>query len=326
MGVVSGRNLSIGMIGVGRMARSHAAVLQTLPNVVLKACCGRHIESGKAFAEEFGIAEVYVGHQDLLDRAEVDVYWVTASVLELPGVAKACLRTGKAVFLEKPVGLSLAEAKEVADVAAQSSAIHMVGMNRRFYSNINAALRLAEKHGGIRGIEVHAPEDITDLQNHHPTRVVERWIYMNGVHCIDLLRYLGGEVATVTAAQVGQVGIDGQRGYAALLKFKSGVLGQYTSHWYAPDRWRVTLYADDLCCQIQPLESGKAIYRGGHEEPLPLSEEDQQFKPGFHEQAKYFIDCVSAGRPVACPGCDLNDYLKTVGLVDAISGERPLTN
>jgi predicted dehydrogenase len=146
---------------------------------------------------------------------------------------------------------------------------------------------------------------------------------MNGVHCIDLLRYLGGEVATVTAAQVRA---EGPRGYAAMLKFKSGVVGQYTSHWYAPGRWRVTLYADGLCCLIQPLESGRAIYRGGREESLPLSEEDQRFKPGFYDQASFFLDRVMAGKPIAYPGCDLPDYLKTVGLVDAINGEGPLVN
>ncbi|TAJ10916.1 MAG: Gfo/Idh/MocA family oxidoreductase [Nitrospirae bacterium] len=315
--------LTIGFIGAGRMARAHAAVLRTMPNVMLKACCGRRLKSGQAFGKEFGIPEAYANYEELLARAKVDVYWVTPSVLELPTVAKACLRTCKAVFLEKPVGLSLEEAQEVADVAAQSSSIHMVGLNRRFYSNINAAVRLAEKHGRVRGIEVHAPEDITDLHDHHPPRVVDRWIYMNGVHCIDLLRYLGGEVATVTAAQVGK---ENSRGYAAMLKFTGGGVGQYTSHWYAPGRWRVALYADGLCCLIQPLESAKAIYRGGREEPIPLSEEDQRFKPGFYDQARYFLECIMAGKAVAHPGCDLPDYLKTVGLIDIINGEKPQIN
>jgi len=321
MGQRTNHTLAIGLVGVGRIAREHARVLRLFPGVKLQACCGRRHESSQAFGAEFGIPEVYAGAEDLIAQAYVDVYWVTTTVLELPGVAKTCLRTGKAVFLEKPVGLSLAEAREVADVAAQSSAIHMVGMNRRFYSNINAALRLAEKHGGVRGIEVHAPEDLTDLLEHHPPRVVERWIYMNGVHCIDLLRYLGGGVASVAAAQVG---VEAPRGYAAMLQFTSGVIGQYTSHWYAPGRWRVTLYADGLCCLIQPLESGKAIFRGGREEALPLSEEDQRFKMGFYEQARCFLEAVRNGKPVAYPGCDLQDYVKTVGLVDAISGEGSL--
>jgi predicted dehydrogenase len=82
-------------------------VLQSFPDVALRACCGRRSESGQAFGKEFGIPDAYTNYEELLACAEVDVYWVTPSVLELPAVAKACLRTGKAVFLEKPVGLSL---------------------------------------------------------------------------------------------------------------------------------------------------------------------------------------------------------------------------
>jgi predicted dehydrogenase len=108
----------------------------------------------------------------------------------------------------------------------------------------------------------------------------------------------------------------------ALVKFKSGVIGQYTSQWYAPGRWRVTIYADNVCFLIQPLESARAIYRGGREEPIPLSDEDQRYKPGFYEQAKYFLDCVAKGHMVKYPGCDMEDYLQTVRLIDAITGEQ----
>jgi predicted dehydrogenase len=70
----------------------------------------------------------------------VDLVFVTTRHDSHAALAEAALRAGKAVWLEKPVGLSSDEVDAVAKAATDSDGFLMVGYNRRFSTHV-AAIR-----------------------------------------------------------------------------------------------------------------------------------------------------------------------------------------
>jgi predicted dehydrogenase len=71
---------------------------------------------------------------------------------------------------------------------------------------------------------------------------------------------------------------------------------------------------------LNPLEKGTLIDADRSEKLLPIDEVDVKFKPGLYGQNRFFLDAVQARRPVTYPGADLSDAVKTMRLIEAISG------
>jgi len=53
---------------------------------------------------------------------------------------------------------------------------------------------------------------------------------------------------------------------------------------------------------------------------LPVDEVDLKFKPGLYGQNRFFLDAVENRRPITYPASDLADAVKTMRLIEAISG------
>ena len=56
------------------------------------------------------------------------------------------------------------------------------------------------------------------------------------------------------------------------------------------------------------------------EKLLPVDEVDVKFKPGLYGQNRFFLDAVRERRPIVYPAADLADAVKTMQLIEAISG------
>ena len=157
--------------------------------------------------------------------------------------------------------------------------------------------------------------------NFHPKKVLEHWMAANGMHCIDLLRFLGGEVASVHAFSSASASKE-RDSYGALIRFQSGAIGHYVSNWASPGRWQVTLYGLDMRVDLMPLEEGTVSRRDGSVQQLPRDDVDLKFKPGVYGQNRYFVEHVMENVPIERPGADLKDALGTMRLVETIAYSR----
>src|SRR5204863_6443878 len=105
-----------------------------------------------------------------------------------------------AVWMERPARYDLADAEKIAAAAHDQQAPVMVGLNRRFYSSsrtIKADLdtRSAEK----RFVHVQDQQSYAEARRYnHPPQVVEKFMYANSIHLIDLIPFFGrGQVTNV---------------------------------------------------------------------------------------------------------------------------------
>jgi predicted dehydrogenase len=122
--------LRLGLIGAGAIAGSHLPQLCRRMDDVAVVAAADVNPAAEAFAAKFSIPRLCTDYRDILD--EVDALLIcTPTHLHAP-IAVDALRHGKAVFCEKPLARTLAEAGMILESAAQSGAPLQVGFVRRF--------------------------------------------------------------------------------------------------------------------------------------------------------------------------------------------------
>lgn len=312
--------LRVAVIGAGAMARRHLEVLRTLQDVEIAAGSSRSEERLQKLAADFQIPKIFQNNKRMLDEVNPDAVVVAVSAADVYRVSSLSIRKGIPTLLEKPPGLTAAETERLLESAKPKSVQCMVGLNRRFYSVINNAKKLIEESGSLVSVLVQAPEDMAAIRamNFHPPEVLDHWIAANGIHGIDLLRFLGGEVKSVQALSRSH-GAGSREGYGALIHFETGAIGHYISNWASPGRWQITLYGMDMRVDLQPWEEGTTMLRNGTISQVPKDDADNKFKPGFYGQDSYFIEHVRNNLPISRPAANIEDALATMKLVEAIA-------
>lgn len=303
----------VALIGVGPMAEQHVRAIAEVDGLEIVACAARRPERAADFAARHAIPRA-VGADELLARPDADAFWIVAPADAMADLALRADSHGLPMFLEKPVGLDLAETRAAAAAVASPA---FVGVNRRFYEVMRAARRIMGEAGGTRFVEIHMPEDIRPLAQRYAAPVLERWQFGNSIHLIDLFRFFAGEPAQVFARPQTRDPFD--RSYSAQIDFEGGARGLFNAQWYAPGGWRVALYADGVSVTLAPVETGVVLRMPGRQRSeLVASGPDARLKPGLHGQAEAFRDFVRSGR-LPEGAVDLKDYVRSVALVDAIT-------
>ena len=311
--------LKLAIIGLGNIASKHLPVLAHFADVELVAFCDTNEERLRSVSDQYGVPQRYVDLQSLLSEVEVDAVFSLVSVLSTFRVVEACLGAGKHTFLEKPPGLSSAETRQLADLADANGCLTMVGVNRRFYSSVREAQRAIVAAGPLVSVVMDAPENLANIRERkfHPEPVIRHWIFANGIHGLDLFRYIGGEILQVHV--LNRQWFDEQPdSFGALVEFKSGAIGHYISDWTSPGRWRMELRGRDVKVLLESLERAQLIQRDGTTTALPTTDVDLKFKAGFYAQDRYFLDCVRQKRPPEPPASTLRDAIETMKFIEKI--------
>jgi len=311
--------LRVGLIGAGDMAGKHLEVLRQFPDVDVVALASRGEDKLGKLASHFGIDKRFLDYLEMLRTISLDAIFVLVSASNIYEVSSECISRGINSLIEKPPGLISAQTEQLLNLSSGKGGKHMIGLNRRFYGTMKNAKELLQAEGPLVSILVEGPEDLESARalGIHPPEVIGNWLAANGIHCIDLLRFFGGEPTEVhsSASAWREKQPDS---YGALIRFDRGAIGHYVSNWTSPGRWRVVLYAPDLRIDICPLEQGKIFRRGAKESAIQVNRADTDFKPGLFAQDRFFLDCVKYDRPIQRPGADLHDALLTMRLIDKI--------
>ena len=131
--------LGVAFLGAGNYAKGvllpALAGCGPLRRVALVTATG---PSSRRAAERFGFATCSTDVESALSDPAVDLVFVATRHDSHADLAVRALRAGKAVWLEKPVGLDPGEVDAVASAAAETDGFLAVGYNRRFSPHARA--------------------------------------------------------------------------------------------------------------------------------------------------------------------------------------------
>ncbi|HEV1288344.1 MAG TPA: Gfo/Idh/MocA family oxidoreductase [Bryobacteraceae bacterium] len=115
-----------GVLGVAKIATTKVIpAMQRASNVEVAAIASRDLSKARAAAEQLGIPRAYGSYEELLKDASIDaIYNPLPNHLHVPWSIRAA-EAGKHVLCEKPIGLSVAETREL--IAARDKAGVKIG-------------------------------------------------------------------------------------------------------------------------------------------------------------------------------------------------------
>jgi predicted dehydrogenase len=109
--------LSIGIIGTGTIAKSHMKALAACAEAEVSAVADVNRDALEAFTSEFGIVQSFADYRDLLKSEPLDAVIISTPPFAHCEIAVAAAEAGKHVLCEKPMCLSVAEARQMVDAA-----------------------------------------------------------------------------------------------------------------------------------------------------------------------------------------------------------------
>jgi predicted dehydrogenase len=215
----------VGVVGFGGYFRSMLLPLvKAHPGFRLASACSRSGLSVRAAVESDGFAAGTTDYRELVNDPSVDVVYVATRHDLHYEVARAAVEAGKAVFVEKPMTMTVGDGRALCDAVAGKGTLLTVGFNRRFSPH---AARLKELLGPIA-----APKTMVYRVN-AGALPPEHWLLDpaegggrllgEGVHFFDMLRFLAGAepVAVRAAAPRGR----GRDEAAVSIEFADGSIG-----------------------------------------------------------------------------------------------------
>lgn len=237
------QNLRIAVVGAGFMSQAaHIHCFQLAEGAQVVGLASGRPKLRRAVAQRFAIPREYDSWQDVAADSEIDAAVVSLPPEFNPDVVCGLLAAGKHVFAEKPMALSLRQARRMADAAEATGRILMMGFMKRYDTGVERAKRFWDETvasgdmgslicgrvwcllGGnwtanqhllvpiLRTDEPQAPKPVADLGPEWLPEKLGRGILgfespfyaFNHVHShnVNLLRYFMGDAYEVTWADL----------------------------------------------------------------------------------------------------------------------------
>jgi predicted dehydrogenase len=301
--------IRIGLIGCGGISRAHArGYLQSPDLFEVVACCDERRELAEERAQQLNAPVVTTDYRELLRRDDVDAVDICLPHHLHAEVAIAAAEAGKHVLVEKPIATTLPDADAMIAAAEKAGVVLMVAHNERYMPVYRKAKELVGQ--GVLGRIFLARADHNQF-----VRVNDRhWLWHkasagggvligSGIHRVDILRWLVGEVVRVWHRQLivpERFSDEVEAASVTILEFADGALGELTCNWSAyaapsaPWYELLWLYGTDgslhnvsglfVASEHLPESAGKHVQ-------LPLPDEDS-----FVNEIRHFGECVKTGQ------------------------------
>ncbi|MEG3615363.1 Gfo/Idh/MocA family oxidoreductase [Isoptericola haloaureus] len=161
-------SLGWGIVGPGWIAGEFATALRQHTAQRVVAVASRSAERAAAFAATHGIEHALGSTEQLLDRPDVDVVYIATPQSEHLALGLAAIAAGKHVLVEKPVALSAAEARTLADAARSAGVLLMEALWSRYLPQASVLRRLLADGvlGDVRAVLADHGQAITPDPGH----------------------------------------------------------------------------------------------------------------------------------------------------------------
>lgn len=309
--------LRVAMIGAGGMANAvHYPSLAAFDDVEIAAICDLDETRLNTTAEKYGVAKRYADYREMVEDVAPDAVYAIGQPHLMYDIWTWCLGQGLNLYIEKPMGLTIHQARSLAHLAEKHQCITQVSFQRRTCPMVVMLREECLKRGPI----THAVcafykcsiEPFLGARDH---------MMDDGVHAIDTLRWMcGGEVIGVESA-VRHVLVPDINFITALVRFDNGAIGIIISSWASGRRvFRVEMHAPGICAEAEHEGKGY-LYADGDTTGVEFdtgavagSDELRVFG-GFEAKNREFVDCVRSGGQ---PGSNFADAVKTMEVAETI--------
>ena len=232
-----------GVIGCGGIAdRRTLPGMMLADNAELVAVMDSNPEAAKAVCKKYNAQYSFSSAEELLSLDEIQAVYIASPVFCHKEQVELAAKAKKHILLEKPMGLTVAEAKEIADICEKEGVKLGVAFMMRFHT-YHQQIREVIQSGKIGEI-VSARAQFTcwypEMENcwrQNKTLSGGGAMLDMGIHAIDLIRYITGqeiaETSGFTGNQIFKYNVDDAG--VGVYKMESGALCVVEAAFNIPD-------------------------------------------------------------------------------------------
>jgi UDP-N-acetyl-2-amino-2-deoxyglucuronate dehydrogenase len=200
--MTNAKRIRAGIIGAGFISNYHIpGLLQAGAEIVMVSSLVA--EEAERQSARYGIPHRSTDYRDLLARPDIDVAVILTPDATHREIVVAAAQAGKAILLQKPMARTSDECREIIEAADKAKVFLYVSFMHRYFPEVQAVRDLLAKDALGHPLSIRQ-RNATAGANWAP------WFYQKenvgggvvmqlGVHGIDLLRYLFGEIVAVRA-------------------------------------------------------------------------------------------------------------------------------
>jgi len=332
---ITSQNITIGLIGMGRIGNVHYQNLMRIPNVTIKYVCD--LVATDEWQTKYKAAErVVTDYHEILNDSEVEAVLICVPTDLHPQITMEAAEAGKDIFCEKPVGFNDDDILKALNVVRRCGVKFEVGFNRRFDKNFKRIVDhrlngdIGDEH--ILKITSRDPEPPSLDYIHH-----SGGIFMDmTIHDFDMARYItGAEVDQVYV--MGNVLVDPKIGKAGdidtaiiSLSFRNGMMGVIDNSRqavYGYDQ-RIELFGSEGMAHADNVTDSTTTFAGSKDisGDKPMFFFLQRYIDAYRDELISFLDAVRGNHEVECT---FEDGIKAIRLAQAakesLASGQPVT-
>lgn len=229
----------VGFIGTGHIATFHSKMLRRSGVDMVRGGC---FDIDRTRAEKFAQASgstVMDSEQEVIDAS--DIVYICTWTSEHGRLVQMCIDAGVPYFCEKPLGVNLASAGAMHAAAAQANLTHQCGLIlRRSPAYLWAKELIDDPKAGAPMAVVFRDDQFIPIQGHYNStwradvnKAGAGTLLEHSIHDVDMLRFLIGDIAHVSARATYRHQLDGiEDCVAASVQFANGAIGTLTTIWH----------------------------------------------------------------------------------------------
>lgn len=197
----------VAIVGCGRIAGHNSRAIVNTRGLELAAVCDLEIEKAEAYGKEFDVPFFANYHEMLTEIDDIDIVAIiTPSGMHFEHASDILKLYKKHIIVEKPTFMKPSQVNEIYRIADSLNLKVFPIFQNRYNKAVQRVKRSLENNelGDIRTIGIRVrwcrPQRYYDMAAWRGTLSHDGGALTNqGIHHIDLLRYLGGEVKSVNA-------------------------------------------------------------------------------------------------------------------------------
>lgn len=315
-------SLKVGIVGVGNIGKTHAAVYRENPATEIVAVCDVVKDTADQAAVQFGAKAFYSVEEMLASGIQLDLVSVCTKGEENGGEhyepTMKLLGAGIPVLGEKPISNRLDEAHEMVELAKLKQIPYAINLNHRFTPAAERAKSWLEsgRLGKIHMINMR-------MWINNPVES-SPWFHLRALHphSFDVIRYFAGDVKRVAAFMMKGEGRSIWSNAQIILEFENGAIGNLVGSYDAGASYGLELcevvgskgrfVLEDACEHLtyyprHSIETEKYSYLGGM----------RSFPETFNSRINDFVDQLASGvKPEQVNGSG-EDALKAQIIIEA---------
>lgn len=224
--------IGVAAIGAGNLARwVHLPNLKKIPNVALRAVYSANGVRGKSYGLRFGAEYCCTEYSEILSDSRIQVVLILSRNQHHAPQALAALRSGKHVFAEKPMALTIEECRLLCQAVDETGKQLTVGFNRRFAPYyVELKKQLTRRVGpAVLNCRVNSPGISGSYWMADPS--IGGAILGEACHFVDLMYWLlEAEPISVSAFSLplDRKDVIGENNLVASFRFADGSVGNLT--------------------------------------------------------------------------------------------------